>query len=678
VSFNAGRVHLRVDSIEQLLSVAPPAPRDVQAIDILNNRFPGQLVRVVGRLNVPDGFAERQTDSPVTLRDNSGEIRVTVIDSLEKERSVLTEMGQGGTVAIVGVAAQAGGRLVPVAITDFAFAPRPPYALILGVAALGLTLTLFASVYRRRRLAEALARRQGETLAALERSEAALRTSEAGYRSFVHNLPFGVYRSSSQGRLLDVNPALVTMLGFSSAGEMLALRSANLYRDPDERATILGDHPNGVDGYETEFKQKDGTPIHVRLTSRHVRLLGVDDMCYEITVENMTERRALEQQLRQAQKLEAIGRLAGGVAHDFNNQLVPILGYAGLLAESLAPNDPRREDIEQIQKAAERAASSTKQLLAFSRKQILRPTTLNLNTLLLNMMSMLQRLIGEDVTLTTELGESLAPINADSGQIEKIVMDLAVNARDALPAGGGDITIATSNVDVKGERREAGGGRLAPGSYVMLEVRDTGVGMTPEIQERIFEPFFTTKEVGKGTGLGLATVYGVVQQSGGGITVESEPGHGTSFKIYFPQAVELEAVDDTEPYAAADAPAVGDELVLLVEDEEPVRRFACAALERSGYCVLEASGAEEAVRMFERSARPVDLLLTDVVMPGWSGVDLSDRLTESHPELKVLYMSGYTDDRLVHEGVLDPGTALLQKPFTPAMLARKVREVLTY
>jgi CheY-like chemotaxis protein len=379
----------------------------------------------------------------------------------------------------------------------------------------------------------------------------------------------------------------------------------------------------------------------------------------------------LEQQYQQAQKMEAIGRLAGGVAHDFNNLLTAILGYCELLLVDLGPTDLHHTDVVEIQKAGERAAELTRQLLAFSRKQIIEPTVLDLNRVVTDLQSMLGRLIEEDVKVMLALGPDLARVKADRGQVEQIVLNLAVNARDAMPAGG-TLTIETANVELD-EHYASAHFCVKPGPYVVLTVTDTGTGMTPLVQARLFEPYFTTKEPGKGTGLGLATIHGIVTRSGGSVHVYSEVGRGTSFKVYFPKVDSAEMVVETA--RAVSRPHAGGQTVLLVEDSEGLRDLARRLLERQGYTVLAAGNAEEALQLFEHNAR-IDVLLTDVVMPGASGPELTRQLIERRPELRVIYMSGYTEEAIVHHGVLHSGVAFLHKPFTSDTLGKKIREVL--
>jgi len=382
--------------------------------------------------------------------------------------------------------------------------------------------------------------------------------------------------------------------------------------------------------------------------------------------------RASEQQLRQSQKLEAVGTLAGGVAHDFNNLLTVILSYVDLVKKEIGVKNPLYEDLEAAHAAALRAAGLTKQLLAFSRKQVMQPKVLDLNGAVTAIEKMLQRVIGEDIELRTVTGASHGYIQADPGQLEQVIMNLVVNARDAMPRGG-QVTIETENARFADAVPEPLA-PMPPGDWVRLRVTDTGFGMDERTRARIFEPFYTTKEPGKGTGLGLSTAYGIVKQSGGFIFVESEPGKGTTFTIYLPQVADPGA-PVARPPEPARAPA-GAETILLAEDEAPVRTLAQRCLEEMGYRVLAASRADEAQRMAEHHAGPIHLLLTDVVMPGGSGPELAERLAARHPEMRVLYMSGYTDDAIVHRGVIAPGIELLEKPFTPATLTRRVRDVL--
>jgi two-component system cell cycle sensor histidine kinase/response regulator CckA len=419
--------------------------------------------------------------------------------------------------------------------------------------------------------------------------------------------------------------------------------------------------------FENRYRHKDGS---YRWISWRVRPYLEEHLLYGAATD-VTERKQLEEQYRQSQKLESVGQLAGGIAHDFNNLLTVISGYGELMLRRVGRDDPLRRNLEEIKKAAERASSLTRQLLAFSRKQVLQPKVIDLTATVVNMDRMLQRLIGEDIQLVTLLDPGLEKVKADPGQIEQALMNLAVNARDAMP-GGGKLTVETRNVylDKAYARRHVS---VTPGRYVMLAVSDTGTGMDAETQARIFEPFFTTKGPGKGTGLGLSMVYGIVRQSSGNIWVYSEPGHGTTFKVYLPVVYEE---GESRDEGVAPGRARGTETVLLVEDEEAVRRLLLDILESEGYTVLKAANGHEALEVCERHEGPIHLLMTDVVMPGMSGRQLVERMAEKCGDAKVLFMSGYTDNAIVHHGVLDAGTNFLQKPFTPDDVARKVREVL--
>src|SRR5712691_6237983 len=508
------------------------------------------------------------------------------------------------------------------------------------------------------------------------KGRAALRAAEASYETLVEHAPVGIYRSSLDGRFLSVNTALVRILGYDSAADMLRLDLArDVYADPAERQRLVDRDSytdREYDEVEATWKGKDGRLLTVQLSVRAVRNAARQVEYYETFVRDVTEQRRLQQQLVQVQKMEAIGRLAGGIAHDFNNLLTVITSYSDLLLEDLGKDDPKRDDVQQVLKAAHGAASLTRQLLAFSRDRVLAPRVVNLNTVVEGLQKILRRVIGEDVELAAALAPDLGAVKADVGQLEQVLMNLTVNARDAMPTGG-KLTVETANVEHEPEyalEREA----AAVGRFVMLAVTDTGVGMDEATKAKIFEPFFTTKEDGKGTGLGLATVYGIVKQSGGFIWVYSEPGNGTSFKIYLGRAA-----DDQRPEPASTTVREvrgGTEVILLVEDEAAVRRVALHSLQRYGYTVLEAALPSEALTICREHTGKIDLVVTDVVMPGMSGPDLAEQLLALRPGLKVLLSSGYPGEAIAHRGELFSGLAFLPKPFTPIALARKVREVL--
>ena len=420
--------------------------------------------------------------------------------------------------------------------------------------------------------------------------------------------------------------------------------------------------------HEYRFRHRDGTYRWTRGEIRLVRNANGQPVEAVGSWSDITERKNLEDQFRQAQKMEAVGRLAGGVAHDFNNLLTVINGYSDLILGTLRPADPLYGMVEQIRKSGERATLLTRQLLTFSRREVSQPVVLDLNVLLLNAESMLGRLIGEDVELVVRPGPDLWRVRADPGQMEQVVMNLAVNAREAMPTGG-TFTLGTANVELDANHANSHADAW-PGEYVLLAVSDTGCGMDAQTKARIFEPFFSTKGA-KGTGLGLAAVFGIIKQASGHIEVHSEPGMGTTFRIYLPRAT-AEAHRSSGPGTATH----GSETILLVEDAERVRTLARLILHRNGYRVLEARDGEEALRLSEQHPGLIHLLVTDVVMPSMSGRQLAERLLTPRPALKVLYMSGYTDDAIVRHGILEAGTPFLQKPFTTEGLARKVREVL--
>src|SRR5256885_597626 len=505
-------------------------------------------------------------------------------------------------------------------------------------------------------------------------TEAALRVSEATYSALVEQAPLGIYRSTPAGRFVSANAALARMLGYSSPAQLLTLDMArDVYTDPDERRRLVerDTYTDRVyDELEATWERKDGTHIRVQLSVRASRDKDGRVEFYEAFVRDITTQRQLEAQLVQAQKMEAIGRLAGGVAHDFNNLLTVILSYSELLLEELPKDSSNRDDIGQIRKAAQGASELTRQLLAFSRQQVLEPKVVDLNAAVTGIERLLARVLREDIQLRCTLSADAGTVRVDPGQLEQVIMNLAVNARDAMP-NGGRLTVETANVDLDETYMQARP-LAAPGRYVMLAVTDTGTGMGAATQARIFEPFFTTKEIGKGTGLGLATVQGIVQQSGGFIWVYSEPDHGTVFKIYLPRVDEPASTGD----AATAAQTRGTETVLVVEDVPAVRAVTREMLKRYGYNVLEAADGPTALQLAAAYAEPIHLLLTDVVMPEMNGRDLADRIQAARPATRVLFMSGYTDDAVVRHGILQDGIAYLQKPFTPGSLATKVREVL--
>jgi PAS domain S-box-containing protein len=502
-------------------------------------------------------------------------------------------------------------------------------------------------------------------------AEEALRASEEQYRTLFEQALFPKFLFDYETlAFLAVNDAAVVGYGYSR-DEFLGmnLRDIQPKQDVTPLAAKLGAAGTTKPGLR-RHRKKDGTLIDVELTEQTFALRGRP--CGLTIALDVTERHRLESQLRQAQKMEAIGNLAGGVAHDFNNLLSIILSYSEMLAAGLRPDDPMRSDLLEIAGAGQRAEDLTRQLLAFSRQQMLQPRVLDLNAVVGGVAKMLRRLVGEDVEVTVVGDPALGMVTADPGQIEQVLMNLVVNARDAMPEGG-KLTVETANVELDAAYVALHAG-VEPGKFVMLAVSDTGSGMDAVTRERIFEPFFTTKEQGKGTGLGLSTVFGIVQQSGGSIWVYSEVGHGTTVKVYLPRSGAVCAAAIRAPVAPGTLR--GTETILLVEDEPSVRALTRTILERHGYLVLEAQGGGDALIVSEQHAASIHLLLTDVVMPHMSGRKLAERLVVLRPDMKVLYMSGYTSDSVIRHGVLDSDVAFIQKPITPEALTRKVREVI--
>ena len=512
---------------------------------------------------------------------------------------------------------------------------------------------------------------QAANISERKRAEQLLKDSELRYRSLTLTAPVGIFQSDIEARVTYANPRVLQIFEID---EEHGLGHGWLQRvhPADAQAVITGWLAALGAGKEFEHEYR------LRLPSGAVRWVRCRAVPVEIsegvapgtvgTVEDITERKVLEAQLRQAQKMEAVGQLAGGVAHDFNNLLTVINVHAELALESAKANECLEADLTEISRAAGRAAALTRQLLAFSRKQVLQPQQLDLHDVIAGVGPMLSRLIGEDIEVVTRVAGDVGFVRADPGQLEQVLMNLAVNARDAMP-GGGTLVLEASNIDLGPDQARCDDG-VPPGRYVLLAVRDTGCGMSAADRERIFEPFFTTKPVGQGTGLGLPTVYGIVKQSGGHIWVESEVDRGTTFTICLPRITEPD-----EPTTASGPSSPGPRgtgTVLVVEDEDAVRRLTKRILERQGYDVLEARDGRHALELAAAHEGAIDLLLTDMVMPEMNGRALAEELCAARPSLRVLYMSGYTDDDIVRRGMLGPGTGFLEKPFTPDSLARAV------
>jgi PAS domain S-box-containing protein len=506
-------------------------------------------------------------------------------------------------------------------------------------------------------------------------ADAALFESERAYRSTFEGAPVGIAHVALDGRWLRVNRRLCEVLGYQRE-ELLTLDFLGLMHpeDRDHESKAFKKLASGtLDEYHSErrLRHRDGTFVWTLLSvSVHRDEAGNPKYIIPI-VDDITERRTFEAQFRQAQKMDAIGHLAGGVAHDFNNLLTVIIGFSELVIENPDADPAVRRDVQEVLHAAKTAAALTRQLLAFSRKQTLEPRILDLNAVIGGMEGMLRRMIGEQVQLATNLSASLGRVSADQGQIEQVVMNLVVNARDAVPAGG-TVRIETCNVDLDDAFAAANSG-ARKGRHVTIEVSDNGAGMDQTVQARLFEPFFTTKELGKGTGLGLATVYGIVKQSQGYISVRSEVGRGSTFTVYLPQSAQS---DSQHRVAAVSESRSGNETILLVEDQDSVRGIARAALARHGYTVIEASNGKEALALVEQRHGSIQLVLTDIVMPGMDGRELAKQIALKHPKIRILYMSGFADTLLGSDGILELGLPFIQKPFTPKVLLQKVREVL--
>jgi two-component system cell cycle sensor histidine kinase/response regulator CckA len=465
------------------------------------------------------------------------------------------------------------------------------------------------------------------------------------------------------------DPESLTIIAANSAAAKLYGFSREEFHGMELGAIQLGEPSADRTVTTRSHRTKSGRVIEVDIASHGFDYAGRPAEL--VVLMDVTGRRQLEEQLRQAQKMEAVGMLAGGVAHDFNNLLTIITGYSQLILNNLAAHDPNHNSAEQIMKAADRAAALTKQLLAFSRRQVLQPRVLDINKLIGGLGAMLRRLIGEDVDLQLVLRPELGQVSADPGQVEQVLMNLVVNARDAMPKGG-TLTIETKNITLD----ESYAGRhlaVKPGTYTLIAVSDTGTGMDEATQARLFEPFFTTKGTGRGTGLGLSTVFGIVKQSGGSVEVYSVPNRGTSVKVYLPR---IDQPVTAEIAATLKKTARGTETILLVEDEEMVRNLVRDTLARDGYKVLDAADPLEARRLSDSYRGKIHMLITDVVMPKVSGRELADQLAQRRPDMKVLYMSGYTDSAIVASGILHKEVAFLQKPFTPGSLTEKVRDVL--
>jgi len=658
-----------------------------------------ELIQAVAATLDPDTILEKVADA-ARQQCQADEVTVMVPTENAKELCVKVTRGEGGGAVlgervsiekgIAGWVARHGETLnLTGKVDDPRFAPLNPRSGIHSAISMPLTvgnklvavLNVNSTQSRRpftvgqTKALSVLANVAAPALASA-RLHREVQEAERRYRSIFENAVEGMYQSTPSGQITAANPALAHILGYKSPDELMASvtdLAAQVYVDPNGRAKLLEEieRRGMVKGFEIQVYRKDGKKICVLAGARAIRDASGKTLCYEGGVEDVTERKQLEEQLVQSQKMEAIGTLAGGIAHDFNNLLTAIIGYSQLAGARLREGEPLYKEIEEIRKAGTRAADLTGQLLAFSRKQVLQPKLINVNLIVTNISNMIRRVIGEDIELVSSLDSELRHVTADPGRIEQVLMNLAVNARDAMPTGG-KLIIETANtiLDEDYARLHLD---VTPGPHIMLAVSDTGCGMDAEVQSHMFDPFFTTKDLGRGTGLGLSTVYGIVKQSGGDIWVYSELGRGTTIKVYLPCSEAHVEHDYEERHQAA---STGTETVLLVEDHVQVRSLAATVLRDCGYEVLEASGGDEALHIAQGFAGTIHLLLSDVVMPNMGGKDLAEQIKRKRPETKILFASGYTGDAVLLHGVAEARAAFIQKPFTPDALANKVREVL--
>jgi len=547
----------------------------------------------------------------------------------------------------------------------------------LAVECIKLGVTDYVLKDQLARLPTALLRAHEERLLreAETRALEAMRQSEARYRGLVHNMMYGIlWADEPSGRLLDVNPALVMMLDYASAEDLLQVQfTTALYRDPADREKLVAEYmEHGHASATVDWKRKDGKIVTVHVIGRRVLNSDGKSWCAEAMVEDVTERKSLEKQLVQAQKFEAIGQLAGGVAHDFNNMIGAILGWADLGIEETDLGSRLHRHFQKVRQQAERAAALTKQLLAFARRQILEPRNVDLNQSVVETVSLLEKVIGSNIEVRADLAPDVALVRADPTQIEQVLLNLCINARDAMPSGG-SLIIETRNIRLD-ERFCAMQPLAHPGDHVALSVTDTGTGMDAATLDRIFEPFFTTKELGKGTGLGLATVYGIVRQHGGFLQVQSELGVGSTFHSYFPVSTEAvssaERVEDESPIQG------GSETILLAEDHEGLRQLAVETLTNLGYKVVLAADGEQAVQEFRIFRSQIQLALLDVMLPRMSGPEAFARIRELKPDLPAIFVTGYSPDTEPIQKVREEGWPVLQKPYASRLLARTVRETL--
>mgnify|MGYP001081726851 CR=1 FL=1 len=675
-----GAEQLLVDGVERLGRAELPAPRDVVVSDLEGEALFGQLVRAEGTLTA------RQTEAgwvDVEIRDSTGSIPVYISSRWLTDPGFMERLTRGGEGEVVGIASQDTGadppadgyRLVPRTADDFEFAMRPPLRLLAAITVGLLILGLGWWQRRERRRARELE----ELARKLRRSQDELRAREERFRSLVENAADTVSILDPSGRVLYHSPSVRRMLGWNpedlQGRDLLDLVHPS-ERDEVEAALAELTEDDGEEPLELEFRIEDvnGSWHRVEVTGTN-RLHDPAVRGIVCNMRDVTQHRQLEQRVRNADRMEAVGRLAGGVAHDFNNVLTALRGHAELALEEMDSNMTPRHELEEIVRSSERAAALTRQLLTFSRQQVMQPKLIVPTAVVEGMLPMLRRLIGEDIELVTEIEPEVSAVRVDPVHMEQVIMNLVVNARDAMPDGG-RMTLRLTDDRISPEQAAGYPYPVNPGAYVRFSVTDTGLGMEEDVLSHVFDPFFTTKDQGDGTGLGLATLYGIVKQSSGYVWARSEPGRGSRFDVYLPHApgdARREAPD-----AAGDGARQRGrgETILLVEDEDGVRRLARRVLEKNGYRVLEADDPTLALDMVRDRAVSIDLLFTDVVMPGMSGGELAERLREIQPDLLTLFTSGYTEDHVVRRGVMTGEAEFLEKPFTPDQLLRRIQRML--
>ncbi len=677
-----GAEQIILDEIEFVREATVPEPVVITTKDFTDERYSGRLVRVDGRLEVLD-----RTDGinvSAVLRDAFGEINVFIPSRFYADPGFVRQLLSIPHIELIGIASQAdqdppfdgGYRLVPRTAADLTFFPDPPYRAIVVSISVALLLVASLMLWRSRRQAEQSALGMKNLTLELQSSESRLRENQTRLRLLTQQVPAIVW-SIDTGMVFTSSAGAGLNALKLKQDEVVGMSLFEYFQTEDPKSAPISAHRRAMNGRPTTFQARWADREYEcrvePMRDGEGKIVGAIGLALDITARHHAEQELKEQSdtLRHSQKMEAVGRLAGGVAHDFNNLVTVIKGYCDLISLKLGPDHDLQDWFQEIKGSANRAASLTTQLLAFSRKQVLEPRVFDLNEVLADLNKLLRRIIGEHIELVTDLVPDLGPVKVDKGQIEQVIMNLAVNAYDAMPKGG-QLTLRTEDYVATGEKSGAPG-QLAPGRYSVISFSDTGEGMSSEVRSHIFEPFFTTKEVGKGTGLGLATVYGIISQSGGCVEVESQLGEGTTFRIYLP-VTELEKPDKAQrPAAVRDT--TGNETIMVAEDEVAVRSLIKRTLEERGYKVIEAANGHEALQLSEELAERIDCLVTDVVMPKMSGFKLSQEIQKSRPGIKVLYVSGYAYTGR-HEGSRVSPDTFLAKPFSPEMLALKLHRIL--